>query len=113
MKAFEIAGMKVPVGHRKDLKIRISEFYTATPVFIPVTVIHGSNSGGQTLLMSVPGRRLARSGAVQFRGRAGVRRCKYVERHPPAGAEQSSAIQLRIVRPGNLSIVRTDESPRW
>ena len=45
MKPFEIAGMKVPVGHRKDVKIRISEFYTATPVFIPVTVIHGSQSG--------------------------------------------------------------------
>ena len=45
MKAFEIAGMKVPVGHRKDLKIRISEFYTATPVFIPVTVIHGRRPG--------------------------------------------------------------------
>ena len=45
MKAFEIAGMKVQVGHRKDVKIRISEFYTATPVFIPVTVIHGSQPG--------------------------------------------------------------------
>jgi len=45
MKPFEIAGMKVPVGHRKDVKIRISEFYTATPVFIPVTVIHGSHPG--------------------------------------------------------------------
>src|SRR4051812_564643 len=37
--------MKVQVGHRKDVKIRISEFYTATPVFIPVTVIHGSQPG--------------------------------------------------------------------
>src|SRR5260221_1761033 len=45
VKSFEIAGMKVPVGHRKDVKIRISEFYTATPVFIPVTVIHGSLPG--------------------------------------------------------------------
>lgn len=45
MKAFEIAGMRVPAGRRKDLKIRISEFYTATPVFIPVTVVHGSRPG--------------------------------------------------------------------
>jgi uncharacterized protein len=45
MKPFEIAGMKVPPGRRKDLKIRISEFYTATPVFIPVTVLHGRKSG--------------------------------------------------------------------
>ncbi len=45
MKAFEIAGMKVPAGRRKDLKIRISEFYTATPVFIPVSVVHGGRAG--------------------------------------------------------------------
>lgn len=45
MKAFEIAGMKVPAGTRKDLQIRISEFYTATPVFIPVTVVHGRRPG--------------------------------------------------------------------
>ena len=45
MKPFEIAGMKVPVGRRKDVKIRISEFYTATPVFIPVTVVHGAFPG--------------------------------------------------------------------
>jgi predicted deacylase len=45
MKAFELAGMKIPSGRRKDLKIRISEFYTATPVFIPVTVTNGARSG--------------------------------------------------------------------
>lgn len=45
MKPFEIAGMKVSAGHRKDLKIRISEFYTATPVFLPVTVAHGRRPG--------------------------------------------------------------------
>lgn len=45
MKPFEIAGMKVAPGHRKDVKVRISEFYTATPVFIPVTVLHGARPG--------------------------------------------------------------------
>ncbi len=45
MKAFEIAGMKVRPGTRKDVMIRISEFYTATPVFIPVTVLHGREKG--------------------------------------------------------------------
>jgi hypothetical protein len=45
MKPFEIAGMKVRPGRRKDVKVRISEFYTATPVFIPVTVLHGSRPG--------------------------------------------------------------------
>lgn len=45
MKAFEIAGMKVARGSRKDVKVRISEFYTATPVFIPVTVVNGKESG--------------------------------------------------------------------
>jgi hypothetical protein len=45
VRAFEIAGMKVPPGSRKDLKIRISEFTTATPVFIPVTVLHGTGPG--------------------------------------------------------------------
>lgn len=45
MKPFEIAGMKVGSGRRKDVKVRISEFYTATPVFIPVTVLHGTRPG--------------------------------------------------------------------
>ncbi len=45
MKAFLIAGMKVRPGRSKDLKIRISEFFTATPVFIPVTVLHGPRPG--------------------------------------------------------------------
>ena len=45
MKAFAIAGMKVRPGRRKDLKVRISEFTTASPVFIPVTVLHGSRPG--------------------------------------------------------------------
>ena len=45
MKPFEIAGMKVAAGRRKDVKVRISEFYTATPVFIPVTVLHGARPG--------------------------------------------------------------------
>ena len=45
MKAFRIAGMTVGVGRRKDVKIRISEFYTSTPVFIPVTVLHGTRPG--------------------------------------------------------------------
>ncbi len=45
MRSFEIAGMQVPPGRRKDLKIRVSELSTATPVFIPVTVLHGRRSG--------------------------------------------------------------------
>jgi hypothetical protein len=45
VKPFELAGMKVAAGRRKDLKVRISEFYTATPVFIPVTVLHGRFPG--------------------------------------------------------------------
>jgi hypothetical protein len=42
---FEIAGMKISPGARKDIHIKISEMYTATPVFIPVTVVHGAHSG--------------------------------------------------------------------
>ncbi len=45
MKAFRIAGMEIPPGRRKDVKVRISEFTTATPVFIPVTVLHGRKPG--------------------------------------------------------------------
>ena len=45
MKPFTLAGMKVPPGRRKDLQIRISEFYTDTPVFLPVTVAHGRRPG--------------------------------------------------------------------
>lgn len=45
MKDFVLAGMKIAPGRRKDLQIRISEFYTATPVFLPVSVLHGRRPG--------------------------------------------------------------------
>lgn len=42
---FEIAGMTVPAGRRKDIHLKITELCTATPVFIPVTVVHGAEPG--------------------------------------------------------------------
>ncbi len=42
---FEIAGITVHVGTKKDVHLKITELFTATPVFIPVTVIHGTHSG--------------------------------------------------------------------
>lgn len=42
---FEISGMTVAAGARKDIHLKITELFTATPVFIPVTVIHGAEPG--------------------------------------------------------------------
>jgi hypothetical protein len=42
---FDIAGKKIAPGERRDIKLKISEMYTATPVFIPLTVIHGTSPG--------------------------------------------------------------------
>lgn len=42
---FEIAGMTVAAGMRKDIHLKITELFTATPVFIPVTVVHGASAG--------------------------------------------------------------------
>jgi hypothetical protein len=42
---FEIAGMTVKPGKRKDIHLKITELFTATPVFIPVTVVHGARQG--------------------------------------------------------------------
>ena len=42
---FEIVGIPVLPGTRKDIHIKITELYTATPVFIPLTVVHGAHAG--------------------------------------------------------------------
>lgn len=44
-KPFQLGGIRVPAGERKDIRIKISELYVATPVFIPCTVIHGLHDG--------------------------------------------------------------------
>ncbi len=42
---FEIAGQKILPGERRDIKLKISEMYTATPVYIPLSVVHGVRPG--------------------------------------------------------------------
>ena len=48
----EIGGIAVPAGRRKDIKLRISEQVTAAPVFIPVTVFHGSKPGPRVFILA-------------------------------------------------------------
>lgn len=49
---FSIADTKVPPGVCKDIKIKITELYTATPLFIPVTVINGRQEGVSLFVMA-------------------------------------------------------------
>jgi len=49
---FVIAGMQVRAGTRKDVKLRISEQVTSTPVFIPVTVFHGPVPGPRAFVIA-------------------------------------------------------------
>ncbi len=42
---FEMGGVLVPPGERADLKVKISELYTAIPVTIPLTILHGALPG--------------------------------------------------------------------
>lgn len=37
--------IRLEPGTRKDIRLKISESFTTTPVFIPVTVIHGTDAG--------------------------------------------------------------------
>lgn len=43
--ALVIGGMEVKPGALQDIKLKVSEQVTSTPVFIPVTVLHGAEPG--------------------------------------------------------------------
>jgi hypothetical protein len=43
--AFEIGGIRILPGERRDIKLKISEMYMASPVYIPLTLIHGAMPG--------------------------------------------------------------------
>src|SRR5262245_46370756 len=42
---FELGGISVLPGERTDLRVKISELYTAVPVMIPLTIINGAKAG--------------------------------------------------------------------
>lgn len=50
--AFRLGGIEVPPGRRKDIRLRISESFTATPVYIPVTVLCGYRAGPAIFIMA-------------------------------------------------------------
>lgn len=52
-KPFQLGGIRVPPGERKDIRIKISELYVATPVFIPCTVLHGVHDGPTVFVTAV------------------------------------------------------------
>lgn len=41
----KFGGLRVAPGTRKDIRLKISESFSTTPVFIPVTVVHGVAAG--------------------------------------------------------------------
>jgi uncharacterized protein len=47
---FEIIGKTILPGERRDLRLKISEMYTATPVYIPLTIVHGARPGARLLV---------------------------------------------------------------
>lgn len=42
---FELGGISVLPGERSDLRVKISELYTAMPVMIPLTIVNGAKPG--------------------------------------------------------------------
>ncbi|MBI5365815.1 MAG: succinylglutamate desuccinylase/aspartoacylase family protein [Planctomycetes bacterium] len=44
-RAFTLDGTTVEPGHRKEMKLPVSESYTAAPVHAPLTVLHGARPG--------------------------------------------------------------------
>ena len=42
---FELGGISVLPGERSDLRVKISELYTAVPVMIPLTIVNGARPG--------------------------------------------------------------------
>lgn len=44
-RAFTLDGITVEPGHRREIKVQVSESYTAAAVVAPVTVIHGTRPG--------------------------------------------------------------------
>jgi predicted deacylase len=44
-KAFRLGRIEIPPGVRKDIRLKIGELIIASPVYIPVTVAHGTEPG--------------------------------------------------------------------
>ncbi len=44
---FDMGSQKIMAGERRDMKLKISEMYTATPVYIPLSVVHGARPGAR------------------------------------------------------------------
>jgi len=42
---FELGGITVIPGERSDIRVKISELYTAVPVTVPLTVVNGASPG--------------------------------------------------------------------
>src|SRR5262245_4752810 len=42
---FELGGISILPGERGDLRVKISELYTAVPVMIPLTIVNGAKAG--------------------------------------------------------------------
>jgi predicted deacylase len=42
---FELGGISILPGERGDLRVKISELYTAVPVMIPLTIVNGATPG--------------------------------------------------------------------
>jgi predicted deacylase len=49
---FALGEIRVPPGQHKDIRLKISETFTATPVFIPVSVLHGPRPGPRLFVMA-------------------------------------------------------------
>ncbi|MBI4566592.1 MAG: succinylglutamate desuccinylase/aspartoacylase family protein [Planctomycetes bacterium] len=44
---FELGGIRVVPGERCDIRVKISEMYTALPVHVPLTIVHGARPGAR------------------------------------------------------------------
>lgn len=50
MSEFSIAGIEVHPGERREVRLKVSEYYNAAPVHVPIMVIRGNSDGPKLFL---------------------------------------------------------------
>lgn len=75
---FEIGQIRVPPGERREIRLKISEMYTTSPVFIPLTVVNGAEPGPRlAVIAAIHGNELNGVEMVrQIRGEVDAKRLK-------------------------------------
>lgn len=89
MSPFELGGITVLPGERSDIRVKISELYTAVPVMVPLTVVHGA----------APGARLFVSAAIHGNEINGIEMVRQVRNDVDPKALRGTLLLIAIANP--------------